>query len=421
MTWVDRLRETIDFESPRGDTFSALWRRNERSIKKKLGVFEYPLRPGVVVQDLDVSNFLHPITFYFEGADHDLEAARFMNALSQRGTWVVTHPVRGALTLQPTSVAEKMDPTGAGNYTEVESEWIEPSTPFNTTSTQERALEVVAQAQLQNEAATEQFGSLEQGSTSLIEAARARLDQAVDAYEELLSPVYTASADLNTQTVSSITSLRSALESTVLDTPTVAGQIQTLFQIPSRVAGGFQSRFQGYSDIIDRAFGDAETVESREAYNLAIAAELPIVAALGATAGVAVTSPIETRPQAISRIDSLASLLTTTTAKLDENQALFNDATLNEQYFSQSQSYNRTVELFSTAARYLLEQSFDLAIERRFTLQEYHATAALAMNEYGGPGDQDGNIDRFIETNGLDGTEILLLPPGKEVVVYVRN
>jgi hypothetical protein len=43
----------------------------------------------------------------------------------------------------------------------------------------------------------------------------------------------------------------------------------------------------------------------------------------------------------------------------------------------------------------------------------------VAMEEYDGPGEGDENIELFITSNALEGSEHLMLPKGKELVVYV--
>ena len=66
-----------------------------------------------------------------------------------------------------------------------------------------------------------------------------------------------------------------------------------------------------------------------------------------------------------------------------------------------------------------LSYVFDLKIETRFVLGKYETPMNLTVQEYGTLGAGDENLDLFISTNNLHGDNVILLPPGFEVVVYV--
>jgi hypothetical protein len=40
------------------------------------------------------------------------------------------------------------------------------------------------------------------------------------------------------------------------------------------------------------------------------------------------------------------------------------------------------------------------------------------VTEYGSLGDADANYDLFVRSNNLSGNDILLIPAGREVVIY---
>ena len=126
MGYLERLQPTIEFTSPEKNQFSALWRKDSRTLAKTVGVFKYPKVKGATTQDLDVGASAWPLTFYFDGDDHDIEAARFMKVVAEeRGLWNVIHPVKGPLDLQLLTVTENIDPMNAGPFTEFTTEWIE--------------------------------------------------------------------------------------------------------------------------------------------------------------------------------------------------------------------------------------------------------------------------------------------------------
>ncbi len=72
--WRGRLRDSVQLTSPDGNIFNPLWRKDSYSGNKKLGIFEYPKVDGTIIQDLGINGTRYPLTLYFEGPDHDIEA-----------------------------------------------------------------------------------------------------------------------------------------------------------------------------------------------------------------------------------------------------------------------------------------------------------------------------------------------------------
>jgi len=68
----------------------------------------------------------------------------------------------------------------------------------------------------------------------------------------------------------------------------------------------------------------------------------------------------------------------------------------------------------SGAVRAILARSFTLATERRVILATERTPLDLVAEFYGGL----DRLDEFIETNGLGGDALFLIPAGREVVYY---
>ncbi|MEE8206711.1 MAG: hypothetical protein V3T82_07160, partial [Nitrospinaceae bacterium] len=92
---------------------------------------------------------------------------------------------------------------------------------------------------------------------------------------------------------------------------------------------------------------------------------------------------------------------------------------LRNAYFSQSRSFVDAARMSALAMAFLLKSTFDLSAEKRITLTQAENPVMIALREYEGPGDSDSNIDLFYSSNNLTGQETLLLPVGKEIVVYL--
>ena len=127
----------------------------------------------------------------------------------------------------------------------------------------------------------------------------------------------------------------------------------------------------------------------------------------------------ETRSTAISSLTLVSDQFIQITDALDVVQESFTDQLIEDQYFSQSLSFVESAVMSSQAQAFLLLTTFDLAIEKRFILKTDRAAIEIAITEYGELGEDDANFDLFIETNMLKADDILMLPAGREVVVYV--
>ena len=87
---------------------------------------------------------------------------------------------------------------------------------------------------------------------------------------------------------------------------------------------------------------------------------------------------------------------------------------IEDQYISQEGTFPQNLLVSSLAVDYLLKASFDLSIEKRFTIVENSLPILLCIQEYG----TDELLDFFYETNKITGSDFLLLPAGTEVIVY---
>lgn len=421
MTWQDRTGGSIQLTSPTGSVFTALWSRNDRELAKKLGIFEIPRTPGATIQDLDVGADRYPITIFFEGPDHDVEAERFFQACKERGVWAVVHPTKGRLTLQLVSVTERIDPTGNGNITSFPTVWIEPTIAAGSVSTSQLASDVGASISGLNTSAAGQFGDIVKQIKPVDSAAiENTVKKVVTAVNNSLGGIFQASSEINAQVLSIQRGINSTITETVIDTLSLAGQVITLIQLPALVTTNASARVSAYADLIAYTIGiDSSGPTTQEGINITAVKELSLMASVGALAETSISSDLLIRSESIGLIESISGLFADVTDALDVDQDLYTDNPIDIQYFSQSESFSDALEAVTDSARFLLEKTFDLAIEKRIMLTRDSAPIAVTINEYGSLGDNDSNFDLFISSNGLKGNEILLLNAGLEVVVYV--
>lgn len=418
--WQARLREQIELTSPDGDQFTALWIGNDRSKDKKLGIFEYPDFDGTDIQDLGVQGSRYPLTIYFEGPDCDIEGARFYDACDQRGKWSVVHPIYGNLTLQLVSVNDRTNLVTDGNIAQFETQWIEPVEDTAVTSSHEIGSAIDAQALQANAAASDQFQSLlSQNTAGETLAAKMTTEEAVAASDIRLRELYENNDDIASQVAAVKRGIDDTLDQAVLDPLVLASQIQQLIQLPALAITDIAARLTVYEAIVtdlSELSPEDFTLEGRNTVGVLEA----FLSAIGVVnASIVSTGELKTQPEAVEYATRINDTFTDITNILDATQEGFLGTDIDRQYFSQSGSYPDTYWITAQGIGFLLTSALDLATEKRFTLDRPRTPIEITVTEYGDLGTDDANLDFFIETNGLKNTEILLLPAGKEVAVYV--
>lgn len=422
MTWQDRTQGSIVLTSPGGSVFQALWSGNTRGFEKKLGLFEYPKVRGTGIQDLDNAGTRYPLTIFFEGADNDLEGSRFFETAKEQGRWLVVHPVKGELSLQLSTINERIDPVESGNITTFETEWIEPLDPdvLTALTTPQVADQIRSQSDTVNAVAAEQFvENVVQDTVAETTAVESAANSVVDIAVDKLKTLYENVPTLNSQILAIVQGIQNTITQTTIDTLSLAGQIQNLIELPVLATNDVVARLTIYGDMILDVIGLSPDGTNPEDKNAVAVQELAATATLVALAQAASTGILATRNQAIESAGVVSDNFTSITDALDATQAAFLSHDIDLQYFSQSDSFSDVSIITAQAVSYLLIASFDLRIEKRFTLERPTNPASITIDEYGTLGPNDDNLALFLESNELSGDDILILPAGREVVVYV--
>lgn len=423
--WKERLAATVELVSPTGATFSALWQKSPRTVEKKLGIYSYPKVKGEIVKDLEVNSDRYEFSIYFEGANNDLDGARFFQACKERGTWVVTHPVHGALTLQLVSVTETDDPTDSGNVTQLATKWIEPINEATLQTARQMVGATTENVKDLNISGAQQFAdNVSQLSAELVQDIRDATNIATGIIDTATRPLFDTLDALDNVVNAIQSAIQTTLTATTIATQGLSGQIQNLISAPTGGTGGVAVKTDAFASLISGLTEQLPTAElspyidTAGIKNRVAVFELALVAAKGALATIVTSATLNTRAEALSAADAIVGLSNQIDRALDGAQTAFNLQAIDDQYFSQAESFATGAKTISDAERYLLLVAPDLSIERRFTLDRPRAPIEITITEYGGLGPNDSTLDLFLESNGLKGTEIVMLDRGREVVVY---
>jgi len=420
VSWSDRVQGTIKLTSPDGEVFSAKWIGNSRSVQKKLGIFTYPKFDGAVLQDLGLAGTRYPLKLHFDGPDNDLESSRFFDAFTARGTWQIQHPTKGMLTLQPLTVTENIEPTESGSITVFDTEWLQPVSPASVVSTAQLAAFIRSQSRNIDDVALSQMTIVaDQQSVEEVNAIKNATETTLSVYDKTVASLLETSGGLAAEAAGIRRGIADTLSTTPLDLTVLGGQIQAVMRTPSKVTGDMLQTLKPFADFIDQISVLPDEEADQNYLNILAIREIFLTSANSSMALVSSANTLDTRAQALEAADLLSLQFQTITDSLDVAQNQFETLRVDQQYFSQSTSFVESAQITAGATRYLLEASFNLAIEKRFTLDRERAPIEITITEYGELGDEDSNFDLFITSNELKANDILLLPAGREVVVYV--
>jgi prophage DNA circulation protein len=419
MSYLERLQKNILLTSPSGFEFTALWSGDSRSNEKQLGIFKTPGVRGVLSQDLDVNGDAYNTGVWFSGEDYDRTGEQFFNALRERGVWSVVHPVWGTKeNMQVVSYTQPLELATGVIQTTIE--FLQVLDKNGATSSQQVAAETVSQNIALQETTSDQLNQVvDQTTADQTAKLRTMAENTVAAFSTTLENITSQVAEVQAQADSIKRGIDSTIGETPIDVLSLAGQIQALVNLPGQVEVNLKSRIETYQRFADTIFESSPDSPTDANINTAAIQELANVAAIGAVAVGAVTTQLKSRQSVIDNVEASLDLFESVVDGLDATQALYDGQLLSDSYFSQSQSFADTALISALSLAFLIKSAFDLAIEKRITLTEPQNPVMVAMREYQGPGENDENIDLFIDSNELTRNEVLLLPAGKEVVVYV--
>ena len=420
MSYQDRLQSQITLTSPSGIEFTAKWVGDDISAEKDLGIFKTPGVKGVKIQDLELGAKSFPLTIHFDGPDNDLDAEKFTEALSEKGNWIVIHPVKGEKILQLVSFSEQVRPVTSGGVTTVPTEWLEVTGDDEKTSAaQLSGLAIAQDISLQGLGVDQLNNVVSMDTADKVGKFKTAVGNTVTAFDLTLSNITDTVADVQSQADSIKRGIDVALSETVIDVLSVAGQVQALLALPNLVVTDLSSKIETYSRLADLILSGSPDAVSPAGINTAAVQELGLTAVIGAVGVTSVTSALASRQSVIDSIESNLTLFNTITDGLDVVQEIYSDELLSQSYFSQSDTYPDAAQMVGITVAYLIKSAFDLAVEKRIILTEPTNPVMIAMQEYDGPGENDENINLFYESNNLADDENYLLPVGREIVDYL--
>lgn len=440
MSWQERLRPAA-YRSPNGTRTVFAYEDVSRVVEKKTAAFNFPDADGTLVQDLGHKGRRYPLRVIFYGENHDTEADSFELTLLERGAGVLEHPRYGRVDVVPFGeITQRDDLKTSANQTIIEVVfWATIGTAYPTGQTDGGAQSLAA-VEAYTAAAS---GELEEALriNSQFEKVTFR-DQWLGFLGDVttaLSEVAETQEDVRRQFNDINDSINRGIDVLVAEPLTLAFQTLALIKAPALAAAQVQRRLDGYGDLagaivsggssrIGAGFaGSAQTIpttnDSRAANELASrkvfaqgAVAGSIIAAVSSAQSNDTDTGFTTQPQAINAADQLLERFARVSDWADQNYRELDGTGIERRpAVDTGAGYQQLQKAVALAAGYLVQQAFNLRQERRITLDRPRSLFDFVGEYYG---DIDANLDFFINTNNLTGTEILEIPRGRTVVVY---
>ena len=407
MAWTDRLRQAA-YTSPSGTRYPFVYEDVGYSRTKNTTEFVFPDAVGTYVQESGSSGRTYPMQCIFWGENCDQQADAFDAALFERGTGKLDHPMYGTVDVVPTgTITRRDDLKSSANQVVIEVTFVATIGLIYPSSQNDPASQILASVSDFNLAQNVEFQEYAGYSANIFKADfqgryTSLLGQSASGLQDTLKADSAALAKFNVIKDSITRGLGSASS----DVGTLAQQTAILLQVPAEITSiEVTSQINAFSKLIrSLAQGISGTLLAFDTTNL-FASSYVIGAALSATYGT-----FDTRPSAISAALGILDLFDVVNSWKDLNLQFSGAVDSGGTY----QQLQKTVAL---TAGYLVEISFTAKQERKIILDRARTVIDLTAQLYGSL--QDADIDYFISTNNLSGTEILELPRGREVVYYV--
>lgn len=405
--WEDRLIEAA-YTPPEGERLTFLYEQVSVEFDKKASLYSFPDVNGTYVQDLGRTGRRYPLRVILSGPDYDLDATAWLEALGQAGTGKLEHPVYGTVNVVPTgSIRRRDDLVEQANQAIIEVTFVETTGTIYPSASADPADNVTSSLSDYNDAAAGQFDNQTALDTAVDKASfQSGFNDLLDEAKDGLQVIADAQQNVQAQFNAVYESIDRGLDILVDDPITLALQTLQMIQSPARVIGSIRDRLAGYGDLLDSITGRSDPPPTVNDFS---GQDLFASGYVSGSVLSAVNSQFETKNDAVEAAATILEQFDQLVEWRDDNYDRLN-------VIDTGEAYQQLLNSVGLAAGFLVEISFSLKQERRLVLTRNRTIIDLCAELYGTVDDQ---LDFFINSNSLTGSEILEVPKGKEVVYYV--
>lgn len=415
MSYIDRIRDFI-YTSPSGQEFKLLFDSLNRTGGKKAPVTEFPGQNQGAVQDLGNITPTFPVSCYISGADYDLEADRFWEALHEDGPGRLDHPRWGNVNVLPipeSQTEQFVDGAGRAVFQITfiradEKQFEYPSVsidyPTQVSASVDDFSDLMSSELPAEITDTKSISALKELYLDTIGKVADFFDNIANVADNVKAELYQAIRDIENQIDELVTEPARMLRAMLRVYRIIGQAIETVDDIRDLP---IQEKLQAYKDIYTSIITGFKETSARygQEFNLTNIANLHCLSIANSEA--AAYGDINTRNEAseiITKIDEFSKLVR------EDIQNLESIASIQSSYDLALQVENITAQIISG----LIDSALDLPTERTEVLDREVTPIKFVFEKYG---DLE-RLDFFIEYNNLCCNNIILMPRGLEVRYY---
>lgn len=414
MSWEERIREAA-YTSPSGIRLLFGYENVAMSVDKKTAAFNFPDANGTYIQDLGHTGRKYALRLFFWGANYDQESDAFMAALLEKGTGKLDHPIYGTKNVVPFGTIKRRDDlkTAANQAVFDVAFWetIDVVYPTSQTDPASAVLSAISDynevAAIEFEASTDIDSATEQATfknsyTALLDGAKSGLQSVADTQENVQKQFNAVNDSIN-----------NGIEILIGEPLTLASQTVIMLQAPARALTSIEARLSAYANLATLIITGDDAVQEpglgSDNANAFHTSDLYASTYVTGSIVSVINNRFETKTDALAAADLVLQQFADVAAWRDDNFQSLGE-------IDTGGSYQALQEAVALTAGFLVEISFSLKQERSIVLTRPRTIIDLVAELYGSVDDQ---LDFFIDSNNLTGSEILELPRGREVVYYV--
>jgi len=408
MAWNDRIKEAA-YTTPGGERIIFGYEDVRKTVNKKTTGFDFPDADGTYVQDLGHSGRRYPLRVFFWGNDYDIEADAFEAALLESGAGKLEHPIYGTVDVVPFgAITRRDDLKTAANQAVFEITFWETIGIIYPTGQGDPASNVLSAVELYNDAASGEFASALSLETAIERVTfKNQYTALLDTVKGKLQAVADVQADVKKQFDAIDSSINNGIDVLISEPLTLAFQTAQLIQAPARALTNIEARLTAYADLAGALIsGNGADVSSNNEFRTNdLYASTYVTGSIVST----VNHQFKTKTEALTAAELVLNQFADVAAWRDDSFESLDE-------IDTGGAYQKLQEAVALTAGFLVEISFSLKQERRLVLDRERTIIDLTAELYGAV---DSELDFFITSNNLSGSEILELPGGREVVYYV--
>ncbi len=415
MGWEERVREAAITSPDRNTRVVFDYEDVSYQIVKRTTAFNFPDAPGTYVQDSGHTGRKYPLRVFFWGDDYDEQSREFESVILQNGTLFLDHPVYGLVDVIPFGVITRRDDLKtAANQSIFDITFWETTGLVYPSAQSSPGSDVLSSIDGFNDAVAEEFAESIDVSTA-VERVSMKNDYVnlLSNAKDKLKSIADAQTDVRKRFNNINNSINQSIDILISDPLTLAFQTTQLIQSPALSLVSINARLSAYGDLLDSITkGDGANVsassDSRDSNNF----QISDLNAMGCVSG-AILSVVNNR--FLRKSDTL-SAAETIISMFDSLVAWRDDVMVVNDIADTGIAYSALQNATAITIGFLVEISFTLKTEKRITLGRPRSIVDLVSELYGVVDDE---LDFFITSNDLSGSEIIELPRGKTVAYYI--